>query len=708
MDRRVITAAAVFCACLVTWVPASGQATAPEEIRGYEPRPEMREVVNRTLDLDESDVARLDVPRESIGAFRLSIPHRDASLTLDLAKHSVRANDYKLFHQVEGGAIVEMEPGEVRTYRGTVEEIPGSIVAGSLTSGGFEGKVFMPDDRGNVIIEPLRRSLAVAGEDDHVIYRSMDRDVEIGGICGMEHAAPNGDAIHHGARGATARGIDGINVAQLACDADFEYFVDLGSETEARIETLVNTVNAQYERDTDITHEITAIIVRTTSNDPYTSNDSATLVNEVLNEWNDPSAFPSVNRDVVHLFTGKNIAGNVIGRAATIGGICTSLNGCFSQAEYNGVFDCASALVAHELGHLWGAFHCDCVNFTMNPFNTCENQFSQGSIDSILAHRDSRTCLSPLETAFTTLPLDDDFPDSELNPLLWIGTEGTPEVNGDALNEPSGDLSLNLSGTDEVRSARIDSTLQDELVMTYSVQRTGGGDSPEPGEDLIFEYTNPSGDWVEADRFPGDGPDMVDFEERTIMLGDDAEHEDVRVRFRNTSTSDGFDDFFIDDVTLSSTPILPGPFALNNPADGATGVSVSPGFNWQASEFANDYILQIDDDPDFSSPILDFSTGLTAFSNPGFQLPGDGVYFWRVFAENVNGQTIATEPSRSFTVGNPVCVGDCDNNGVVDFNDLVAALFRFGQSEEACDADGNGTVEFNDLTATLFRFGPCE
>ena len=91
---------------------------------------------------------------------------------------------------------------------------------------------------------------------------------------------------------------------------------------------------------------------------------------------------------------------------ATIGGICTSLNGCFSQAEYNGNFDCATALVAHELGHLWGAFHCDCVDFTMNPFNTCENQFSDGSISSILAHRDSRDCLSPLETAFTVLPLE--------------------------------------------------------------------------------------------------------------------------------------------------------------------------------------------------------------------------------------------------------------------------------------------------------------
>ena len=295
-----------------------------------------------------------------------------------------------------------------------------------------------------------------------------------------------------------------------------------------------------------------------------------------------------------------------------------------------------------------------------------------------------------------------------INPSVWIGTEGTPEVNSDAIAEPSGSLSLNLSGTDEVRSARIDTTLQDELVMTYSIQRTGGADSPEADEDLIFEYTDPAGDWVEADRFPGDGPDTDTFEERTVMLGDDAEHEDVRVRFRNASNSDDFDDYFIDDVTLSSTPILPGPFGLNNPTDGATGLSPSPSFNWQASQFANDYILQIDDDSDFSSPILDFSTGLTSFSNPGFSLPGDGEYFWRVFAENVNGQTIANEASRSFVVGDPLCVGDCNNSGEINFDDLVASLFRFGESDPSCDTDGNGTVDFNDLVATLFVFGPCE
>ncbi|CAE7357433.1 grlQ [Symbiodinium necroappetens] len=53
------------------------------------------------------------------------------------------------------------------------------------------------------------------------------------------------------------------------------------------------------------------------------------------------------------------------------------------------------------------------------------------------------------------------------------------------------------------------------------------------------------------------------------------------------------------------------------------------------------------------------------------------------------------------------CLGDCDNSGTVDFNDLVAMLFEFGNATPACDADGSQNVDFNDLVAALFLFGPC-
>jgi len=61
-------------------------------------------------------------------------------------------------------------------------------------------------------------------------------------------------------------------------------------------------------------------------------------------------------------------------------------------------------------------------------------------------------------------------------------------------------------------------------------------------------------------------------------------------------------------------------------------------------------------------------------------------------------------------MGAAVCLGDCDNSGAVDFNDLVAMLFEFGglgAPTETCDADQSGSVDFNDLVTGLFLFGPC-
>ena len=57
----------------------------------------------------------------------------------------------------------------------------------------------------------------------------------------------------------------------------------------------------------------------------------------------------------------------------------------------------------------------------------------------------------------------------------------------------------------------------------------------------------------------------------------------------------------------------------------------------------------------------------------------------------------------------PICPGDCDNSGAVNFSDLVSMLFEFGTpgTNPGCDADDSGTVNFSDLVAALFAFGPC-
>jgi Copper binding proteins, plastocyanin/azurin family len=56
----------------------------------------------------------------------------------------------------------------------------------------------------------------------------------------------------------------------------------------------------------------------------------------------------------------------------------------------------------------------------------------------------------------------------------------------------------------------------------------------------------------------------------------------------------------------------------------------------------------------------------------------------------------------------PPCIGDANNDDVVNFADVTEILANFGGTGPAGDADHDGDVEFADVTAVLANFGvPC-
>ena len=82
------------------------------------------------------------------------------------------------------------------------------------------------------------------------------------------------------------------------------------------------------------------------------------MLTQFRNEWLQNQG--GIRRDVAHLFTGKNIDGGTIGRAWDIGAICTNRAYAFSQSDCcSPNYACATDLTAHEIGHLWGGFHCN-------------------------------------------------------------------------------------------------------------------------------------------------------------------------------------------------------------------------------------------------------------------------------------------------------------------------------------------------------------
>jgi hypothetical protein len=97
-------------------------------------------------------------------------------------------------------------------------------------------------------------------------------------------------------------------------------------------------------------------------------------------------------------------------------------------------------------------------------------------------------------------------------------------------------------------------------------------------------------------------------------------------------------------TTIVVVPPVP---TLASPADGATGVSVTPALSWNASSGAASYTVQVSTVSDFTSTVINQS-GITQTTYNASGLSNNTQYFWRVNASNTGG-TSAFSSSRSFT-----------------------------------------------------------
>lgn len=314
---------------------------------------------------------------------------------LRLRRHTVRATGFRLLAVGADGIPTELDPGPVVTVRGTVEGLPGSSVAGSVSSGHASLRIALSDGS-DLWLQPVAPHVPGAPPDLHVLYR--DDDVApLAAQCGSDLLAAAQDTSQpFGNPGGSLDG--GILAAELACDADYEYFTRNGSSVlnaSNRIQTILSTMNLQYERDVSLTHAVTNILVRTSATQPYTSTDPYTLLDQFRAEWNANQS--GIVRDVAHLFTGKALDGSVIG-IAWLGVVCSSRTSGYGYGlveYYSSTLATWTDLSAHELGHNWNATHCSCPSYTMNPYITSTNVFDPAtSIPEISGFAASRSCLS--------------------------------------------------------------------------------------------------------------------------------------------------------------------------------------------------------------------------------------------------------------------------------------------------------------------------
>ena len=563
---------------------------------------------NRVLGLTHSRVVRVGLPDrvEQAGLFTIRTADGE-TIDIELEPHSIRGERFEVRLMHGDTEFTLFDPGPPTTVRGRVFGEAGRLVAGSVEEG--EIRAVIRDAGGRrMFIEPMWGRSDGADIDHHVLYDEADL-IPHGGTC-----VTLGEQVRHREDGERGGGTiiecdKSVCVADLAVDADHDYLLAHFNEegVVSQIERVINTINLQYEADLSIRHALQSVLIRM---EPfYTQTDSSRLLTTFRGKWLTNHA--DIDRDIAHLFTGKEVDGNVIG-IAWLGVIChPDLGFGLSQSDCCGTFAAATDLTAHELGHNWNAGHCTCVGWTMNPYLTVANRFHPDfTVPEVRRFRTGLDCLSSGAPRITELPFFDNFEAGFIDRGMWTTVRGAG-VNAEGLHEPSGDYSANLDGMEQLASVGLDTSISMDLVFEYWWQREGLSDAPEAGDDLFVEYLGPEGlnDWIELRRHPGDGPDIQGFTRERIELPIDAEHTSFRVRFRTVShliadngrpvSNDGFDDWFVDNVLITGDPAVPQAFDLLSPEDGSVAVDLPVRFRWGASERATSYVIEVSESETF-------------------------------------------------------------------------------------------------------------
>ena len=322
-------------------------------------------------------------------------PSFNVAVVLDGVTHEVRLERFPeewsfrlLVHDSRG--VHETTPPEPHTYRGSVEGHPASRVAASLRDGSFDAVIVL--EEAQWVVEPLgRREVTPARE--HIAYRA--RDVLGQHLhCGTRDAAPVVDSYPRATTEGSGFAFSQGGVAQIAFDLDYEFVVVSGSVASAvaDVMNIYSPMEMIFEADTDIGYDVSAIVVRATANDPYSSSDANELLGELQGEW--ISNQQGIERDVVHLLTGRKLNGTPIG-IAMVGGVCDQSRAYgLSEGDPSRSTALRVGLMAHELGHNWNAGHCDSqevCNIMCSQLNGCSSDvssFAEASTEAITLYRD--------------------------------------------------------------------------------------------------------------------------------------------------------------------------------------------------------------------------------------------------------------------------------------------------------------------------------
>ena len=293
---------------------------------------------------------------------------------------------------------------EIKTYRGQGLDDPTATTRFDVTPAGFHAVVVSAHR--TVIIEPAasRRS------GQYFTYDQRDAPTQTNSFSCITSDAEQSLAQLQSRQilrsGATSLGVTTgatLRTYRLALAATAEYTQQYGGGTVAgalgTMTTLINAVNAIYERDLAIHLTLigneTSIIFTNTATDGYTSDDVKTMLGQ--NQANLDRIVGPANYDVgmvldghVYTFQPGHFIFQGAGQYRSVGVNGQKGKGVSIFRSTDPTSNRAIYLVAHELGHMFGALHTfngTTLDCGQNESRFPETAYEPGSGSTIMAYR---------------------------------------------------------------------------------------------------------------------------------------------------------------------------------------------------------------------------------------------------------------------------------------------------------------------------------
>ena len=700
------------------------------------------------------------LPAEPVANFTVDVPTDGGVLTLDLFKHSNRSDRYRVLVDRGDGALEPTAPPEIRTYRGTVQGRPDTVVSCSLLPCGFSGIVRLEDCE-TWVVQPRRDFCPndpQAGV--HLSFAAADA-VPDGRGCALGQPGFPVERFTIGEQQQGEGGIAGTTPSQveIGCETDFEFFQRNGSSvanTVNDIELIMNNVNVIYDRDANVVHEISVIVVRSASTDPYSGATIDARLTEFGSKWA-TAPESGIFRDVSHMFSGVNFSGGTIG-LAYLNVVCNSISNAqygVVESRYTSVLNFRVSLSAHEIGHNWSCTHCDSdgsanCNIMCSANGACGGisgsnlRLNTRAVTEITNRLNSQSC-DFVRPAPQSLPFIENFPVTTVQTSRWTYNDGCVATSL-AVGEPSAPNSLQLNSTgpnayddDEIRSNFLQLFGTTNPTLTYWVWRT----NVEAGKTFIVEYMTSGQDWIALNTIASDGVTPAAFQQYSHVIPQNGRFNGGRIRFR-VDGSESNDTWYVDDVTIidgapandecsgavelaagtttfdtTTATDSPGAIPSTCNADGSTAMSRDVWYRYVptctgsalVSTCGNagfDTRLAVYEGagcPTESTPLLacnDDSVGCAAgTSRVNFPVSAGATYWVRVGGATGGGS------GSLFVTCTQTCTGDFNGDNAVDGNDLGTLLAAWGSAGGPTDLNSDGVTDGNDLGLLLANWGGC-